>query len=59
MGTFLYRCPKTGFNIQGWVADDPVDEGAYVSVACPLCNLVHLVRPQTGEGHNGGDPAKD
>jgi len=57
MGTFLYRCPKTGFNIQGWVADAPAEGGAYVSVACPLCNLVHLVNPQTGKGPNEDDPS--
>jgi hypothetical protein len=21
MATFLYRCPNTGLNVQGWVAD--------------------------------------
>lgn len=57
MTTFLYRCPKTGFNIQGWVADAP-EPGAYVSVACPLCNLVHLVDPTTGKGPNTDERLK-
>lgn len=58
MTTFLYRCPKTGFNIQGWVADAPAKAGAYVSVVCPLCNLVHLVDPQTGKGPNEDGESK-
>ncbi len=43
MATFLYRCPKTGFNIQGWVADDQTGAKAVVPVDCPLCNTVHMV----------------
>jgi hypothetical protein len=23
--TFVYRCPNTGFDVQGWVADDPTE----------------------------------
>jgi hypothetical protein len=23
MATFVYRCPTTGLNVQGWFADDP------------------------------------
>ena len=22
MATFLFRCPNTGYRVQGWVADD-------------------------------------
>jgi len=25
MPPFVYRCPKTGLNVQGWVADDPTE----------------------------------
>jgi hypothetical protein len=25
MPPFVYRCPKTGLNVQGWVADDPAE----------------------------------
>jgi hypothetical protein len=59
MATFVYRCPKTGFNIQGWVENEPADETAFVSVACPLCNHVHLVNPKSGEGPGDADMAKD
>jgi hypothetical protein len=26
MGAFLYRCPTTGLNVQGWIADEVGDD---------------------------------
>ena len=51
MATFLYRCPITGLNVQGWVADDPSerDEHSYEPVSCHACRRVHLVNPKTGK----------
>ena len=51
MAPFLYRCPATGFNVQGWIADDPRegDDATYVAVTCLACTRVHLVNPKTGE----------
>jgi hypothetical protein len=50
MGPFLYRCPRVGQNVQGFVADDA--DGAkdtYVQVNCLACRLPHLVNPRTGK----------
>ena len=49
--TFLYRCPKTGLNVQGWVVDDPTESDAerFEPVTCLICTRVHLVNPQTGK----------
>jgi hypothetical protein len=46
---FVFRCPNTGLNVQGWVADDPTEreEGFYESVTCTACARVHLVDPKT------------
>ena len=51
MPPFLYRCPITGFNVQGWVADDPTEGGdeTFVPVNCVVCTRVHLVNPKTGK----------
>jgi hypothetical protein len=50
MPPFLYRCPNTGYRVQGFVADDaPGDPDAYEAVQCTLCQRVHLVKPSTGE----------
>ena len=48
MPTFLYRCPTVGVNVQGWIADDPSEEGHYEAITCVACMRVHLVDPKTG-----------
>ena len=47
--TFIYRCPNTGLNVQGFVADDPGDDTSYQPVACLACRDVHLVNARTGK----------
>jgi len=51
MATFLYLCPNTALNVQGWVADDPTEGKAetYEPVTCTACTQVHLVNPKTGK----------
>ena len=47
---FLYRCPNTGRQVQGYVADDPTeDTDEYQSVACLACTRTHFVNPNTGK----------
>jgi hypothetical protein len=49
MATFLYRCPSTSLQVQGWVADDPEKgEEFYEALTCTACSAVHLVNPETG-----------
>lgn len=50
MASFIYRCPTTGMNVQGWVADDGSadDESTYRTLDCPVCRRAHLVNPTTG-----------
>jgi hypothetical protein len=61
MAAFLYRCPITGHNVQGFIADNAAspDDNVYEAVACTLCRGVHLVNPATGrvigaESKSGG-----
>ena len=51
MPPFIYRCPNTGLNVQGWVADDPTEgEGEiYAAITCTICTRLHLVDPKTGK----------
>ena len=50
MPTFIYRCPNTGYLIQGATSEEASDDGErYVPVTCDLCRRVHLVKPATGE----------
>lgn len=52
MAPFIYRCPNTGFRVQGWTADDDKSEGAddvFVGVTCLACGHLHFVNPKTGK----------
>jgi hypothetical protein len=51
MPPFVYRCPTTGLNVQGWVADDLTEgEGEnYAAITCTICTRQHLVKPKTGK----------
>ena len=49
MRTFLYRCPRTNFKVQGHVDFDPPRRDDYVAQQCPLCGQAHLVNPFTGK----------
>lgn len=50
MRPFLFRCPATGLQVQGWAADDVSDQdGAFVTVACTACLQSHFVNVRTGE----------
>ena len=48
--TFLYRCPNTGQNVQGWSADEGTDDDdTHQSFQCIACTRVHLVNLKTGK----------
>jgi hypothetical protein len=51
MGPFLFRCPNTGLNVQGWIAEavENDDAGRYEAVTCLACQQLHWVHPKTGE----------
>lgn len=48
MAAFLYRCPSTGQNVQGWRADEISDDAAVEAVNCIACARVHLIDTKTG-----------
>ena len=49
MPLFIYRCPNTGMNVQGFTADDLTedDKETYEAVSCTACRQVHWVNPKT------------
>ena len=55
MGAILFRCPNTGYRVQGWFAEDvsETDEDTYETVTCLACQRVHLVNPKTGKVFGG------
>jgi hypothetical protein len=50
MAPILFRCPNTGRQVQGWIAEDVSENGSetYLSLACLACNQTHLINPKTG-----------
>jgi hypothetical protein len=58
--TFLYRCPVTGYRVQGFIADNPTEGNGHVyeTLTCVVCNRIHLVDPKTGKvaGRDAEDP---
>jgi hypothetical protein len=49
MAPFLFQCPNTGLNVQGWSAEEiPADSGIYLTTECLACRRVHLVNPTSG-----------
>ncbi len=56
MAVFLYRCPATGYNVQGFVADEGGDEQNHAcAITCTACARLHLVNPKTGKVIGGDD----
>jgi hypothetical protein len=52
MAPFIYRCPNTGFQVQGLAPDNDESEGAddvFVGATCLACGSVHFVNPKTGK----------
>ena len=48
MRTFIYRCPATGYNVQGEYQTGGRPLPAFVPQTCLACQGMHLVDPATG-----------
>jgi hypothetical protein len=47
MSAFLYLCPHTGQQVQGWSsADKAAEPGTFEAVKCLACGRVHLIDPK-------------
>ena len=51
MFTILFRCPNTGYPVQGWFAHGMSRDckDIFEGVICLACGGVHLVNPKTGK----------
>jgi len=59
MATFVYRCPNTNRNIQGWIAEEVTEHGDnYVAQQCLACRHVHYVKPANGKVLGADDDDK-
>jgi hypothetical protein len=49
MHTFLFKCPSTGWQVQGSTGRIPAtDPDSYEVVDCSACGMMHFVNPHTG-----------
>jgi hypothetical protein len=46
---FTYRCPRTGQEVHGRIANELTDGDVYEPVTCTACGRVHLVSPKSGK----------
>ena len=49
MIAFIYRCPRTGQEVQGWATADLGDGETYEPVTCTACGRIHLVNSKSGK----------
>ena len=52
MGHILFKCPRTGLNVQHWVAEevDPDDpQCTYETVICKAWTRLHFINRATGK----------
>jgi len=59
MKTFLFRCPTTGYNVQGRAEEHDAGMPSHVGQHCLACGALHVVSPHDGRllGNESGTPA--
>jgi hypothetical protein len=62
MTPFIYRCPVTGRNVQGFFAAEVKETETYEPVTCALCTRVHQSlnrqNARSGKRKKGDSPIK-
>ena len=51
MNNIVFKCPRTGLNVQHWLEDSkPGDQSRiYESVVCKACTRLHFINKTTGK----------
>jgi hypothetical protein len=51
MTNLIFRCVRTGLNVQVWLPERAPTDGAdsYEAVTCPACARIHFVNKTTGK----------
>ena len=52
MGNIVFKCPRTGMNVQHWLADDPAPNDphcSYETAVCKACSRLHFINRSTGK----------
>ena len=51
MGNIIFKCPRTGMNVQHWVADESAEDdstSSYETVVCQACSRLHFINRSSG-----------
>lgn len=57
MHTFLFRCPTTGYNVQGRFEQADGELPTHVGQHCLACGALHIVDPRDGRPLSGASDA--
>ncbi len=52
MANIIFKCPRTGMNVQHWLADDPQSagpDGTHETVVCKACSRLHFIHRSSGK----------
>jgi hypothetical protein len=52
MANIIFKCPRTGLNVQHWLEDDPTPDNpssGYESVTCSACRGLHFLNRSNGK----------
>ena len=52
MGNVIFKCSRTGMNVQHWLADEPPSDdttSSYETVTCNACRGFHFINQSTGK----------
>jgi hypothetical protein len=52
MGNIIFKCSRTGMNVQHWLADEPQRDDpscTYETVVCKACSRLHFINRSTGK----------
>jgi hypothetical protein len=52
MNHIIFKCPRTGMNVQHWLADKVAPDHpkcAYESVVCQACSRLHFINRSNGK----------
>jgi hypothetical protein len=51
MANLIFKCPRTGMNVQHWLDESgPSDrDDLYETVACKACNRLHFIQRSSGK----------
>jgi hypothetical protein len=52
MANLIFKCPRTGMNVQHWLADDAAADDSHTSyetVHCQACSRLHFINRSNGK----------